>query len=49
VRVGRDGVEVDEHLRTSNPNVYAAGDVAFPEKFTHAAMGTARVLGRRVF
>jgi pyruvate/2-oxoglutarate dehydrogenase complex dihydrolipoamide dehydrogenase (E3) component len=43
VRVGRDGVEVDEHLRTSNPNVYAAGDVAFPEKFTHAAMATARL------
>jgi pyruvate/2-oxoglutarate dehydrogenase complex dihydrolipoamide dehydrogenase (E3) component len=42
VRVGRDGVEVDEYLRTSNPNVYAAGDVAFPEKFTHAAMATAR-------
>jgi pyruvate/2-oxoglutarate dehydrogenase complex dihydrolipoamide dehydrogenase (E3) component len=43
VRVGRDGVEVDEHLRTSNPNVYAAGDVAFPEKFTHAAMATAQL------
>jgi pyruvate/2-oxoglutarate dehydrogenase complex dihydrolipoamide dehydrogenase (E3) component len=36
-------VEVDEYLRTSNPNVYAAGDVAFPEKFTHAAMATARL------
>lgn len=43
VRVGKDGVEVDEYLRTSNPNIYAAGDVAFPEKFTHAAMATARL------
>jgi pyruvate/2-oxoglutarate dehydrogenase complex dihydrolipoamide dehydrogenase (E3) component len=36
-------VEVDEYLRTSNPNIYAAGDVAFPQKFTHAAMATARL------
>ena len=43
VRLGRDGVEVDEYLRTSNPNIYAAGDAAFPEKFTHAAMATARL------
>jgi pyruvate/2-oxoglutarate dehydrogenase complex dihydrolipoamide dehydrogenase (E3) component len=43
VRLGRNGVEVDEYLRTSNPNIYAAGDVAFPEKFTHAAMATARL------
>jgi pyruvate/2-oxoglutarate dehydrogenase complex dihydrolipoamide dehydrogenase (E3) component len=43
VRPGKDGVEVDEHLRTSNPNIYAAGDVAFPQKFTHAAMATARL------
>ena len=28
---------------TSNPNIYAAGDVAFPEKYTHAAMATARL------
>jgi pyruvate/2-oxoglutarate dehydrogenase complex dihydrolipoamide dehydrogenase (E3) component len=43
VRLGRNGVEVDEYLRTSNPNIYAAGDAAFPEKFTHAAMATARL------
>ena len=44
VRFGRDGAEVDEYLRTSNPNIYAAGDVAaFPQKFTHAAMATARL------
>jgi pyruvate/2-oxoglutarate dehydrogenase complex dihydrolipoamide dehydrogenase (E3) component len=43
VRFGSGGVEVDEHLRTSNPNIYAAGDVSFPQKFTHAAMATARL------
>jgi pyruvate/2-oxoglutarate dehydrogenase complex dihydrolipoamide dehydrogenase (E3) component len=43
VHLGKEGVQVDEHLRTSNLNIYAAGDVAFPEKFTHAAMATARL------
>jgi pyruvate/2-oxoglutarate dehydrogenase complex dihydrolipoamide dehydrogenase (E3) component len=43
IRVRDGGVEVDEYLRTNNPAVYAAGDVAFPEKFTHAAMATARL------
>src|SRR4029077_12526209 len=43
VRFHSDGAEVDEYLRTSNPNIYAAGDVAFPERFTHAAMATARL------
>jgi pyruvate/2-oxoglutarate dehydrogenase complex dihydrolipoamide dehydrogenase (E3) component len=43
VRLARTGVEVDQYLRTTNPNVYAAGDAAFPQKFTHAAMATARL------
>jgi pyruvate/2-oxoglutarate dehydrogenase complex dihydrolipoamide dehydrogenase (E3) component len=43
VRVKDGGVEADAYLRTSNPAVYAAGDVAFPEKYTHAAMATARL------
>jgi pyruvate/2-oxoglutarate dehydrogenase complex dihydrolipoamide dehydrogenase (E3) component len=43
VRLGNGGVQVDEYLRTSNPNIYAAGDVAFPQKFTHAAIATARL------
>src|SRR5262249_9673277 len=42
IRVRDGGVETDAYLRTSNPSVYAAGDVAFPEKYTHAAMATAR-------
>ncbi|MEQ7010851.1 FAD-dependent oxidoreductase [Actinopolymorpha sp. B17G11] len=43
VHIARDGVEVDEYLCTSNPNIYAVGDAAFPQKFTHAAMATARL------
>jgi pyruvate/2-oxoglutarate dehydrogenase complex dihydrolipoamide dehydrogenase (E3) component len=43
VRMNRDGLQVDEYLCTTNPNIYAAGDVAFPQKFTHAAMATARL------
>lgn len=43
IRVKDGAVEVDAFLRTSNPAVYAAGDVAFPEKYTHAAMATARL------
>jgi pyruvate/2-oxoglutarate dehydrogenase complex dihydrolipoamide dehydrogenase (E3) component len=43
IRVNDGGVEADAYLRTSNPAVYAAGDVAFPEKYTHAGMATARL------
>lgn len=31
------GIQTDETLRTSAPNIYACGDVASPAKFTHAA------------
>jgi pyruvate/2-oxoglutarate dehydrogenase complex dihydrolipoamide dehydrogenase (E3) component len=37
IAYGRNGVPVDETLRTTNPNVYAAGDVTGPYQFTHAA------------
>src|ERR1700741_4457310 len=43
IRVRDGGVEADPPPRTTNPPVYAAGDVAFPEKYTHAAMATARL------
>ena len=43
IRVKDGGVEADGNLLTSNPDVYAAGDVAFPEKYTHAAMASARL------
>ena len=43
IRVRDGDLEVDGSLRTSNPAVYAAGDVAFPEKYTHAALATAQL------
>lgn len=48
------GVTVTDTLQTSNPRVYAAGDICSPYKFTHTADAQARIvianalfLGRR--
>ncbi len=38
------GVKVSDTLQTSNPNVYAAGDICSPYKFTHTADALARIL-----
>jgi pyruvate/2-oxoglutarate dehydrogenase complex dihydrolipoamide dehydrogenase (E3) component len=38
------GVHVDDHLRTRNPAIYAAGDVCMAHKFTHAADFAARAV-----
>ncbi|MCL4862701.1 MAG: mercuric reductase [Caldilineaceae bacterium] len=38
------GVQVDDTLRTTNPSVYAAGDVAIKYQFTHTADATARMV-----
>ncbi len=43
VAYDRNGVTVDDRLRTSNPRVFAAGDVASRFKFTHMADALARV------
>ena len=40
----REGVKVNERLQTSNPRVYAAGDICFPYKFTHTADALARIV-----
>lgn len=40
----RAGVVVDDHLRTTNHKVYAAGDVCMKHKFTHAADAAARIV-----
>ena len=40
----REGVKVNERLQTSNPRVYAAGDICSPYKFTHTADSLARIL-----
>ena len=43
VKFSPAGIETDDELRTTNPAVYAAGDVAMPEKYTHAGIATAKV------
>jgi pyruvate/2-oxoglutarate dehydrogenase complex dihydrolipoamide dehydrogenase (E3) component len=40
----RHGVIVDEHLRTTNRRIFAAGDVCSTMKFTHAADFQARMV-----
>lgn len=40
----RQGVKVDERLRTSNPRIFAVGDICFPYKFTHTADALARIV-----
>jgi pyruvate/2-oxoglutarate dehydrogenase complex dihydrolipoamide dehydrogenase (E3) component len=40
----RKGIEVNDGLRTSNPRIYAAGDVCSMYKFTHAADAMARIV-----
>lgn len=38
------GVRVDDHLRTTNPRIFAAGDVCSKYQFTHAADFMARIV-----
>ena len=40
------GVHVDDHLRTTNPRIYAAGDVCLEHKFTDTADASARIVVR---
>lgn len=40
----REGVQVDDRLRTTNPRIFAAGDVCMTHKFTHAADFAARTV-----
>jgi pyruvate/2-oxoglutarate dehydrogenase complex dihydrolipoamide dehydrogenase (E3) component len=41
---GKGSVQVDDRLRTTNPAVYAAGDVALADKYTHTADASARIV-----
>jgi len=40
----RKGVKVNDHMQTSNPRIYAAGDICSPYQFTHAADFMARIV-----
>jgi pyruvate/2-oxoglutarate dehydrogenase complex dihydrolipoamide dehydrogenase (E3) component len=43
VEQGEEGIRVDERLRTTNPRVYAAGDVCSGYRFTHVSDALARI------
>lgn len=40
----KKGVIVNDHLQTTNPRIYAAGDICMEWKFTHAADAAARIV-----
>ncbi len=40
----RTGVKVDDFLRTTNPDIYACGDICLPAKFTHTADASAQIV-----
>jgi pyruvate/2-oxoglutarate dehydrogenase complex dihydrolipoamide dehydrogenase (E3) component len=40
----RQGVKINDRLQTTNPRIFAAGDVALDYKFTHTADATARIV-----
>ena len=40
----REGVEANEYLQTTNPKIYAAGDICLKYKFTHTADASARIV-----
>jgi pyruvate/2-oxoglutarate dehydrogenase complex dihydrolipoamide dehydrogenase (E3) component len=48
VKYTSNGVEANEYMQTSQPHIYAAGDIANRLKFTHTADFTARVVVRNI-
>jgi pyruvate/2-oxoglutarate dehydrogenase complex dihydrolipoamide dehydrogenase (E3) component len=40
----KDGVKVNDYLQTTNPRIYAAGDICLQHKFTHMADASARIV-----
>ena len=44
VAYDKTGVTVNSRLQTSNPRIYAAGDICFPYKFTHTADMLAQIV-----
>ncbi len=45
----KKGIIVNDYLQTTNPAIYAAGDVALAYKFTHAANAAARIVVQNTF
>lgn len=45
---GRGAVQVDEHLRTSVPHIYAMGDVTGGQQFTYLSLDDSRIVASAV-
>jgi pyruvate/2-oxoglutarate dehydrogenase complex dihydrolipoamide dehydrogenase (E3) component len=48
VKFNSRGLEVNAYLQTSQPHIYAAGDIVGPYQFTHTADAQARVVVRNI-
>ena len=48
VKTGKKGVEVNDYLQTSQPHIYAAGDITGRYLFTHMADFQARIVVRNI-
>lgn len=46
VDYSKKGIRVNDRLQTTNPDIYAAGDICSPYQFTHAADFMARIVIR---
>ncbi len=44
VEFNDNGVKVNNYLQTTNPQIFAAGDICLPYKFTHTADAAARIV-----
>ncbi|MGB3238166.1 MAG: mercuric reductase [Geitlerinemataceae cyanobacterium] len=44
VEFDRKGIKVNDYLQTTNPKIYAAGDICLNWQFTHAADSAARIV-----
>lgn len=42
--ISKKGVKINDYLQTTNPRIFAAGDVCLGEKFTHTADAAARIV-----
>jgi pyruvate/2-oxoglutarate dehydrogenase complex dihydrolipoamide dehydrogenase (E3) component len=48
VKFNSRGIDVNAYLQTSQPHIYAAGDIVGPYQFTHTADAQARVVVRNI-
>lgn len=49
VETGKGGVEINEYLQTTQPHIYAGGDVSGPFLYTHFAHYQGELAGRNMF